>query len=493
MKSRTKIKGFNTEHPKTNINNLNDSWKNKFYQINYSSNKTNEINKFSITAKDKNITSSFNNNSTNYYNDNEDFIIIKNMWQDLGVTEDYKFEFICSLKDLNENQKKELLGQEKKNLKRFRDYLLKLSKEITNREKNILTLKKFNEILDISVPEQKINESIINDIIKIIKFIRVNSVNSVHYIIKIREILSSNKTECGKFDIEKINKAYLYDKNYLIKMSDDLNFLKNSNIKQFIFFDNEQIDPFFSNCSDNNNNNDLNKIVIPIDNELMKGIKQAKYYITQDLFLKKIKDKKTNINSFANYESNKNLFKPKVLKGHNLGERNSKNRSFFINRTNSHLPKINNKKQNQDNNLIYDYKLIYRKQNSYSSNKNRTKNSNELNNLFASNYSSFNNTNIKKEDNIFIKPYNYKRKNKSQKVIKIKNETNNEISREEFIKALDDLEQHSKNKKKNEIVFENKKLNENRIENNNKNKKVINVRLNNNSPFNKNNKHKINK
>ena len=135
MKSRTKIKGFNTEHPKTNINNLNDSWKNKFYQINYSSNKTNEINKFSITAKDKNITSSFNNNSTNYYNDNEDFIIIKNMWQDLGVTEDYKFEFICSLKDLNENQKKELLGQEKKNLKRFRDYLLKLSKEITNREK----------------------------------------------------------------------------------------------------------------------------------------------------------------------------------------------------------------------------------------------------------------------------------------------------------------------------------------------------------------------
>ena len=150
MKSSSiRIKGFKTLNTKKNQNHFNESWNNRFYPINFPHKSINQSNKNQIISK-KNKTlrgnSSFNkkikNNFKNILNDNyeidfedEEFKIIKNMWKDLGVTINYQIQFINVIKNFNEENLINIFEQEKKNLKRFRDYLLKLSKEITNREK----------------------------------------------------------------------------------------------------------------------------------------------------------------------------------------------------------------------------------------------------------------------------------------------------------------------------------------------------------------------
>ena len=208
--SSNKIRGFKTFNTKKIHNHFNESWNNKFYPINLQSWRSNQSNQNQIIIQEKkNLkgNSSFNKKTKTYFKnclidndkidfEDDEFKIIKNMWNDLGVTQNYQIQFVNVIKKYNEENLINIFEQEKKNLKRFRDCLLKLSKEISNRKNNILTLKKFDEILENNFPEQKINDSLIKEIIKIIQMIRVNSVKVVNYIIKIREISSYNK-ECG--------------------------------------------------------------------------------------------------------------------------------------------------------------------------------------------------------------------------------------------------------------------------------------------------------
>jgi hypothetical protein len=98
---------------------------------------------------------------------------------------------------------------------------------------------------------------------------------------KIRE-LSSYNVLGGKFDLEKINKVYLFDKNYFIKMKYDLDFLKNSKLAYFFDIYFEESDPFllFVNFKDEENSK---KYFLKIADEMLNTIKQSQFLILQDL------------------------------------------------------------------------------------------------------------------------------------------------------------------------------------------------------------------
>ena len=79
-----------------------------------------------------------------YYNNSEDknqSLLINTLWDELGVTDDYKSQFNYILES-NIYNKKIILYQEKENLQKFRTSLMKLKKEIFYRENNIQNLVK---------------------------------------------------------------------------------------------------------------------------------------------------------------------------------------------------------------------------------------------------------------------------------------------------------------------------------------------------------------
>ena len=64
----------------------------------------------------------------------EDILLIKNLWDELGVTKEYQNQFFNLIQE-EEDSKKILLYYEKENLLKFRNCLIRLKKEIGNREK----------------------------------------------------------------------------------------------------------------------------------------------------------------------------------------------------------------------------------------------------------------------------------------------------------------------------------------------------------------------
>ena len=290
------MRPYSTKHrPISNRQSYNLSTslnKKSFRGVSSYSNRNKQMNKTSIISKDKQKMNSnlksFNKTKlrniildSEYENEDEELKEIKNLWYDLGVNKEYQNQFINLIFDLNENEKKQFYNEEKKSLLNFRNQLLKLTKEVESRENNIITLKHLNNVL--GTPEENINtDNIIKDIVNLIKTIRINSVKIINVTNKLREIAYVRKE---KFNLDEINTQYLYDKKYFIKMNKDINFLEESNIKNYIYFSNYNSDTFFINCSTklNNKKNDK-KIVIPIDDDLMKAIKKAKFDIIQDIF-----------------------------------------------------------------------------------------------------------------------------------------------------------------------------------------------------------------
>ena len=251
--------------------------------------------------------------------------IVNSLWEELGITEEYKYNFNRILKSYNSYNTSVIFYQEKNNLEKFKTSLLKLKKEISSRETNITNLKKIIKKLD-EKEESNTNSDLINEIISIIKQLRLNAINIVIYINRVRE-LSFYYYFQGKFDLTKIKNEYIYDNNYLLQMNHDLNFLKNSSINNYINFGNSPCDAFLVNCSQLNENNNNNKIIIPISDDIKQLIEQSIFFIFQDkildnIYLKKFmnSNKNNNFNSMKKSNSmilkiNQDLNRPMTSKG----------------------------------------------------------------------------------------------------------------------------------------------------------------------------------
>ena len=121
------------------------------------------------------------NTNTDY---KEELYVISTLWDELGVTEDYRYQFNQILES-NICNPKIMFCQEKENLKKFKTSLIKLKKEIYNRENNIENLIKIIKILE---TQKEANQNLLKEAINIIKNLRLNAVNIVIYINRVREL-----------------------------------------------------------------------------------------------------------------------------------------------------------------------------------------------------------------------------------------------------------------------------------------------------------------
>ena len=284
-----------------NSKNFNFSNQN-FYNNNYNSNK----NIFNINNEE------FNNYNLTNLNENKkaQINLIINLFEDLGVTNEYQDIFINYIINLNDEQFNKYLELEKKNLLKFRNILLNLNKEIISREENINNLKNFENVVlkTFNIGYNKLNNSILDDIIICIKAIQSNSIKIVFLMNKINKINSFSNLK-GKINLDKINKNYLYNKDYLIKMNEDVQFLETSELNKYIQFNNGKIDTFFMCCNSNENNINLNsKRIISIDDDIKNNILKCKYILSQEKIFYNIEKSKNmnNNNVFDNKNINKN-------------------------------------------------------------------------------------------------------------------------------------------------------------------------------------------
>ena len=252
-------------------------------------------------------------NSKNDFPDELD--IINALWDELGITEEYKFYFNQTLQSFNYYNSKIIFLQEKESLQKFKTSLMKLKKEISQREFNITNLKKIIKIID---AKKEANSEEIKEIINLIKSLRLNAVNIVIYINRVRELGFYYYFQ-GKWDLTKIKNEYMYDNNYLLQMNNDLFFLKNSYISNYINFSENPCDAFLTNCSQfiqENNNFDKNKIIIPISDDLMQLIEQSIFFIFQDKILDNIylKNFLTMNNQNNSINSNRELNRSNSMK-----------------------------------------------------------------------------------------------------------------------------------------------------------------------------------
>ena len=278
----------------------------------------------------------------------------------MGVSNEYKKKFENFISNHNKEEIIQYLNFEKSNLKKYKETIIKLSKEIINRENNIKNLKEIDELIEKNYRKEnkKLNESIIKNIEKTINLLRITSVNIISYMNKIHEI-SSYKIINGKYILNKMKKEFLYDKNYLNKMIFDIEFIKYSNL--ILYFDilpNSKIDTFFTFFGNS----------LPIGNDLLKGIFEAKYILMENNLLNEIYNEKKNIfnnnklhssfirnnsfNSNINYKINNSFGEEKSI----INQKSLKNLNK-TNISNKKRKKIKNEQKDNFNNSKEDEKL----------------------------------------------------------------------------------------------------------------------------------------
>ena len=274
-------------------------------------------------------------------------IIMKSLWNDLGVNPEYQKLFEIYMNDTKDEQEKiEMVNYEKNYLKKFREVLVKLSEEISNRDELISKLKKYCNQLDkytydkniypnkININENEMLSNLFNKIYNIIILYRISTVNIINRIMRVREISSYYELN-NKWDASNIHRSYMFKKNYLLSMYNDIEFINKSSLIDYIKLNNENIndsskvDLFFSNWKYLNANNDK-KLNLSISIELQREIIKCKYIIMQDNFLYKIKKEKRKL-----IKINKNIFTPKSRPSHSVG--NSYSRLSKKSRSEIHL------------------------------------------------------------------------------------------------------------------------------------------------------------
>ena len=226
----------------------------------------------------------------------EELGLLQISWNELGITPEYRNVFMNILEEASDNERQNIITQEKNNMKKFRDALLNLKKEIENRESNLTQLKKLDLLIGASMNSEKNANSIntkLQNVISLIKNLRINAVNIVKKVIKVNQI-TAYYSNSGKFNLYKIKPEYSYDPKYLLKMRNDLKFLKDSAMKAFIEMNNTEIDPFLTNCAPAPNKLKGNKRMIPISDDLMKSIIESRYLLLQETVLDNIERENNN-------------------------------------------------------------------------------------------------------------------------------------------------------------------------------------------------------
>ena len=298
----------------------NEIIKKSFYQNNQNKKKNNEeYNKTKIRIrlnplgrfikKNKLMHNSFSNNSI-YFKNNKTLLsdliqnkseINKNLfnnennspdklskiWKDLCILEPYCELFNLLTTQLSPESKEDFCEREFNDLFELKNNLRFLSTSVFYRIKTLENLSSLNDKLG-DILQNKQSESkeiILKKISKNIKNLREHTVNICFLMQKIKLKINQNYP-WGKYDLNAIAEKFKFDKNYLIKMKEEMCVLKEGFIKYF-FNISDDSDLFLLNASEpenkNNKQNDPFLHYVPLSNKMREKINQCIYIIYQEL------------------------------------------------------------------------------------------------------------------------------------------------------------------------------------------------------------------
>ena len=308
--------------------------------------------------KDKNVyedNGEDNNDKENIVIDQElqdELNIIKELWENLGVTQEYQ---ICFGEMLDSLKKRKIvekyLSYEKKQLLDFKSDLEKLMNDIYKRENDILNLKKIEEIYSKNEELNKYNllknkkiqksnnsnenlrnpnlneydgdnveksveyneelnkyklnkEKIENDVGNCLKLLRLHTINTVNQFTKFRINYNFFFTS-GKNDVNQMKNGYQFDYNYLLKIKKDSQLFKDSPLKNIYNFSKCENDPFFLNLLENNNNSKNKKgyKYLTASEDTLNNINKCMFILEQEEMYYKISQTQNKNNNNENNEN----------------------------------------------------------------------------------------------------------------------------------------------------------------------------------------------
>ena len=224
-----------------------------------------------------------NNNKSNQNNSDK---LIK-LWNDLCVLEPYRELFNIILNQLNEQRKNDIYQRELNELSVLKNNIKILSTNVYYRLKTLEELNNLNDKLGLILKSKQTtsNEVVLKNISKKIENLREYTINLCFAMKKVKENINAGHP-WGKFDIDLISEKYKFDKNYLIKMKEEMCVLREGYAKYFFNIGDDNT-PFLLNASEppnkSNKNIDPFMHIIPLSNESKENINQCIYIIYQDL------------------------------------------------------------------------------------------------------------------------------------------------------------------------------------------------------------------
>ena len=289
---------------------------------------------------------------------------VDKMWNSLYIPHSYRELFNVILYQLeDEEEKNKLIENEFNELKELINDIEALLYNIKMRKEIINELRDMNNRLRLifKTESEESNFKIVMMMSNKIEKMREYTINICFYMKKIKNRIYEGKY-IGKYDIDIISNQYKFDTNYLIKMKEEMTFLKDGYAKYF-FNITEDKSPFLIKASeeDPNANGDPFIHLVPMSKEIKSKIQKCNYIIYQELIAYQNKDFKDNkfrpISPLRNYnlfDSNSIKCNTSTFKRYNSNlilkqTKDSYKNAIFENDFNNQFPKIEN---NNNKNLL---------------------------------------------------------------------------------------------------------------------------------------------
>ena len=289
----SKQKNINTKNYKYNYTNkLKNTFNNRiFTKIYKEESKRNNNNISSMTIKNENIIIHKNKK------DNISYKEILKLWDKLFVEISYRNIFNELLSKLDEDDKNKLMLNEYNELYNLLNELHILLNNIKLRKEFIIKLRKINKDLKLIFNSEgkEPNNFLVKSMSNYIEKLRKATINICFAMKNIKnKVMNENLSE--KYNIDLISQNYNFDKNYLIKMKEEMKFLKEGNAK-FFFKITEDKSPFLIKASeeDEDSKNDPFICIVPMTDEIKLKIEKCNYIIYQELIAYQNKDLSNNI------------------------------------------------------------------------------------------------------------------------------------------------------------------------------------------------------
>ena len=295
------------------------------------------------------------------------------IWKDLCILEPYRELFNLLITQLSYKSREDFCQREFNELYELKNNLQFLSMSVYYRIKTLENLSSLNDKLGDLLQNKKAdsNEVTLKKISKNIENLREYTINICFLMQKIKSKINEGYL-WGKYDLNAISEKFKFDKNYLIKMKDELCVLKEGYIKYFFnICDN---DLFLVNTSEPEDKKQSDPFMhyVPLSNKMKDNINQCIYIIYQELIgyqnSNVFENNFRNISPLKNYTYNE--MDIKTYKKYNESLNSSINNSLYNSSNNNILFNKNNKlspvrticsginKSNNKNNSINNKRIL---------------------------------------------------------------------------------------------------------------------------------------